>query len=76
MKTTSVKIIVEQHRDVYIAYPIAVKGIVLGQGATYDEAVSDLKSALNFHVKTFGARVLSEQRTILQVKAGEVSITV
>ena len=48
------KIIVAKHADGYIAYPIGVKGIVVGQGATYEEALNDVKSAIGFHITTFG----------------------
>ena len=53
-----VKIIVEKHSDGYVAYPLGVKGVVVGQGETYEEALTDVKSALAFHIETFGAQVL------------------
>ena len=56
MKT--VKIIVEKHADGYVAYPVGVEGVVVGQGNTFEEALSDVKSAIKFHVKTFGPQVL------------------
>lgn len=55
----SLKIVVEQHPDGYVAYPLGVKGVVVGEGDTYEEAVADLNSVLAFHVETFGADVLS-----------------
>jgi predicted RNase H-like HicB family nuclease len=30
----------------------------VGQGDTYDEALADVKSAISFHIETFGAEVL------------------
>jgi predicted RNase H-like HicB family nuclease len=53
-----IKIIVEKNTDGYVAYPLGIKGIVVGQGDTYDEALSDVKSAIQFHIKTFGADTL------------------
>jgi len=50
----SIKIVVERHPDTYVAYPLGVKGIVVGQGDTYEAAVADLKSAMQFHIETFG----------------------
>jgi len=47
------KIVVEKHPDGYVAYPLGVKGVVVGQGGTYEEALSDVKSALRFHIETF-----------------------
>ena len=48
------KIIVEKHPDGYVAYPLGLKGVALGQGDTYEEALADVKSAITFHIKTFG----------------------
>ena len=48
------KIVVAKHPDTYVAYPLGVKGVVVGQGDTYEAAVADLKSALQFHMETFG----------------------
>lgn len=39
------KIIVEKHPDGYTAYPLGVKGVVVGEGDTYEEALADIKSA-------------------------------
>jgi predicted RNase H-like HicB family nuclease len=55
----NVKIIVEKHSDGYVAYPVGLKAVVVGQGDTYDDAVTDVKSAIQFHVETFGQDVLS-----------------
>jgi predicted RNase H-like HicB family nuclease len=46
--------VVEKHPDGYIAYPVGLKGIVVGQGASHEEALADAKSALRFHIDTFG----------------------
>jgi predicted RNase H-like HicB family nuclease len=48
------KIIVERHSDGYAAYPLGLKGVVVGQGDTYDQALTDVKSAIRFHIETFG----------------------
>jgi predicted RNase H-like HicB family nuclease len=52
------EILVEKHSDGYVAYHVGIKGIVVGQGDTYDEALADLKSAIRFHVETFGGNDL------------------
>jgi predicted RNase H-like HicB family nuclease len=49
-----IKIIVEKNTDGYVAYPLGLKGVVVGQGDTYDEAIADVKSAITFHFQTFG----------------------
>jgi predicted RNase H-like HicB family nuclease len=52
------KIIVEKHPDGYVAYPFGLKGIVIGQGDTLEEALRDIKSAIAFHIETFGLEVV------------------
>jgi predicted RNase H-like HicB family nuclease len=60
------KIIVEKHPDGYVAYPLGLKGIVVGQGDTYEQALSDVKSAIRFHIETFGPEVLEMDPPILE----------
>jgi predicted RNase H-like HicB family nuclease len=55
------KIIVEKHRDGYVAYPCGVGGVVIGEGDTYEAALADVKSAIQFHVESFGAEALHAQ---------------
>ena len=54
-----VNIVVERHSDGYVAYPLGVTGVVIGEGDTYDEALADVKSAIAFHLETFGSNVLA-----------------
>jgi predicted RNase H-like HicB family nuclease len=49
-----IEIIIEKHPDGYVAYPIGINGIVVGEGDTYEEALADVKSAIQFHIETFG----------------------
>ncbi len=53
-----IKVIVEKHADGYVAYPLGLKGIVVGEGDTYEEALADVRSAIQFHIETFGPEVL------------------
>lgn len=55
-----VKIVVEKHPDGYVAYPLGLKGIVVGEGDTYEDALADVKSAIRFHVESFGAEALAD----------------
>ena len=57
----STRILVERHRDGYVAYARGVKGIVVGQGDTYQQALEDVQSAIRFHVQTFGREVHEEE---------------
>ena len=52
---TNLKFIIEQHSDGFLAYPLGLHGVVVGEGNTYDEALADAKSAAKFHIETFGA---------------------
>ncbi len=52
------KIVVEKHPDGYLTYPLGLKGVVVGEGDTYDEALADVTSAIRFHIETFGSEVL------------------
>ena len=52
------KIIIEKHSDGYVAYPVGVRGAIAGQGDTYEEALSDVKSAIACYVKVFGEELL------------------
>ena len=52
------KVIVQKHPDGYVAYPLGLKGVVVGEGNSYEEALADVKSAIRFHVDTFGQEVL------------------
>ncbi len=52
------KIFVEKQTDGYVAYLLGLKGVVVGQGNTYEEALSNVKSAIRFHIGTFGKEVI------------------
>jgi len=57
----NIKIVVEKHSDGFVAYPLGVKGVVIGEGDTYEEALADVRSALKFHAETFGPEALEAQ---------------
>jgi len=52
-----IKIIVEKHPDGYVAYPLGLKGVVVGEGDSYEAALADVQSAIRFHIDTFGKEV-------------------
>ncbi len=68
------KIIMEKHPDGYVAYPLGLKGVVVGQGDTYEEALSDVKSAIRFHIETFGEDVLDIEPPILEAFIAEAKV--
>jgi len=49
----SQKIIIEKYSDGYVAYPLGPKGVVVGEGDSYEEALADVQSAIRFHLETF-----------------------
>lgn len=68
------KIIVEKHPDGYVAYPLGLKGVVVGEGNTYEEALTDVKSAIRFHIETFGEEVLEVEPPILEAFVAETGV--
>ena len=49
MKT--LKIVVEKHPDGYVAYPLGLKGVVVGEGDSYEQALADCQSAIRFQAE-------------------------
>jgi predicted RNase H-like HicB family nuclease len=74
--TRQFKIIVEKHTDGYVAYPLGFKGVVVGEGSTYDEALADVKSAIAFHIETFGRDVFEGEPSVLEAFVAETGISV
>ena len=70
------KIVVEKHPDTYVAYPRGLKGVVVGQGETYDAALTDVRSAIQFHVETFGTEVVEIDPPILEAFIAEAGVSV
>ena len=70
------KIIVEKHTDGYVAYPVGLKGTVVGEGDTFDEAVADISSAIKFHIETFGAEEFETEEPVLDVFIAEAGVAV
>jgi predicted RNase H-like HicB family nuclease len=71
--TKQVKIIVEKHSDGYVAYPLGLKGVVVGEGNSYEEALADVKSAIRFHIETFGTEVLNDDSPLLEAFVAEAT---
>ncbi|HOC22122.1 MAG TPA: type II toxin-antitoxin system HicB family antitoxin [Anaerolineae bacterium] len=70
------KIIVEKRSDGYVAYPLGLKGVVVGEGDTYEEALTDVKSAIAFHIETFGEEVLEGEVPVLEAFVAEAGVAV
>ena len=72
--TRQCKIIVEKHSDGYVAYPLGLKGTVVGEGDTYEDALADVKSAIRFHIETFGDEVFPEDTALIEAFIAEATI--
>ncbi len=70
------KVIVEKHPEGYVAYPIGLKGVVIGEGETYEDALEDVRSAIRFHIQTFGPEALEAESPILDAFIAEATVTV
>jgi len=70
------KIIVEKHSDGYLAYPLGLKGVVVSEGDTYEEVLKNVKSAIQFHIETFGDEVFEVDEQILEVFVAEAGVAV
>jgi predicted RNase H-like HicB family nuclease len=69
-----IKIIIEKYADGYVAYPLGMKGVVVGQGDTYEDALNDVKSAIAFHLETFGPDVLQADPQVLEAFVAEAGV--
>jgi predicted RNase H-like HicB family nuclease len=74
--TRTFKIIVEKHPDGYVAYPLGLRGVVVGQGDNYEAALADVRSAISFHVETFGDEAFNEEQPVLEAFVAEAGVTV
>lgn len=70
----SLKIIIERHSDGFVSYPLGLKGVVVGQGDTYDEALENVRSAINFHIETFGREAFENESPVLEAFIAETPL--
>jgi predicted RNase H-like HicB family nuclease len=70
------KVIVEKHPDGYVSYPLGLKGVVVSEGDTYEEALTNVKSAIKFHIETFGKDVFEADEPVLEAFVVETGISV
>lgn len=70
------KVIVEKYEEGYVAYPVGLKGTVVGEGDTFDEAVADITSAIRFHIETFGDEEFEPDEPVLDFSIAEAGVAV
>lgn len=71
-----IKIIVEQHTDGFVAYPVGLRGVIVGQGDSRSTAIEDVTSAIQFHIETFGLSQIEPVDEILDVSVADASVAV
>lgn len=71
-----IRFLVEEHPDGFLAYPLGIEGVVIGQGDTADEAIADARSALRAHIEAFGESVLTSESSVLDAFVSEESVQV
>ena len=74
--TNRVKVIIERMEDGYIAYPLGMKGIVIGQGDSYHDALADVTSAIHAHLQEFGPECLEESNSAIEAFIAEAEVPV
>ena len=75
-RTTRIKVVIERGEDAYVAYPLGMKGVVVGQGDSYDKALADVTSAIRAHLQQFGSDSLATEGTALEAFIAEVEVTI
>ena len=50
------------------------QGVVVGEGDTFEEALADVKSAIRFHLKTFGKQSFKMESPLFQLRVPTNSI--
>ena len=71
-----IKLIVEKHPEGYVAYPLGLKGVIVGEGDTYDAALEDVNSAIRFHMESFGDEAFEDGTSVLEAFVAESRETV
>jgi predicted RNase H-like HicB family nuclease len=51
--TRRFNLVVERHVSGYVAYPLGLPAVIVGEGDTYDEAMADVTSAIRFYFEHY-----------------------
>lgn len=68
------KLVIEKHSDGFVSYPLGLKGVVVGQGDTYEEVLADVESAIKFHIETFGSDAFETDSPVLEAYIAEARL--
>ena len=72
---TRIKVIIERTEDGYVAYPLWIKGVVVGQGDSYEEALADVRSAIRAHVREFGIDSVRPDSPAIEAFVAEAEVS-
>ena len=70
------KITLEKRPDVYVAYPLGLKDVVVGQGNTYMAALEGVRSTVAFHVQTFGDESIVDDSPVIEAFVVEAGVAI
>ena len=56
--------------------PLGLRGVVVGEGNTYEEALINIKSAIAFHIETFGSEVFESEPVVMEAFVAEAGVAV
>jgi len=70
------KVVVERHPEGYVAYPLGLKGVIVGEGDSFEEALRDVESAIRFHLETFGEDQIEGESPVVEAFLCEATIAV
>jgi predicted RNase H-like HicB family nuclease len=70
------KIIIEKHSDGYVAYPLGIKGAVVGEGYTYQESLADVKSAIRCYIEVFGKETMENESPAIETFLVEAEVAI
>ncbi|MEG3846547.1 hypothetical protein QT971_04825 [Microcoleus sp. herbarium19] len=70
------RIIIEKHPDGHVAYPLGIKGAVVGEGDTYEEALADVKSAIRCYIEIFGPEIMEEESSAVETFLVEAQVAI
>lgn len=70
------RIIIEKHPDGYVAYPLGIKGVVVGEGHTYKKALADVKSAIRCYIEVFGKETMDNESPAIDTFLVEAEVAI
>jgi len=72
----NLNVIIEEHADGFVGYPVGLKDVIVAEGDTYEEAVTNVQSAIQFHIETFGMEAFEGDDSVIRVFVAETAIAV